>query len=86
MCCACVSDVRCVLSVCGGVLSVCGVCCLCGAAWHEEKKTVCRFKTSPCVRFKTLPCVPAQRAHVVQHARRFARTHGSILNLHTETF
>ena len=41
----------CVLCLC----CVCGV--VCGAAWHAEKTSVCRFKTSP--------CVPAPRAHVV---------------------
>ena len=44
-------------------------------------------------RFKTLPCVPAKRAHVFNMRalcqytrRRFERTHGGILNLHTGVF
>ena len=37
------------------VLCVCGV--VCGAAWHAEKTSLCRFETSP--------CVPAPLAHVL---------------------
>ena len=55
--------VVCCVVLCGVVWCVCGVCvvwCVCGvvcsAAWHAEKTSVCRFKTSP--------CVPAPRAHV----------------------
>ena len=59
VCCAC-------WCVCG--VFVCGV--ECGAAWHAEKTSVCRFKTSP--------CVPAPRAHVLPHA--------GVVLVHTGTF
>ena len=56
---------------------------MCGAAWHAEKTSVCRFKTSP--------CLPAPRAHVLPHAGvvlvhtgRFESTHGGFLDGHTE--
>ena len=40
---------------------------VCGAAWHAEKPSVCRFKTSPCVRSKRHR-VCRQHAHMLfQH-------------------
>ena len=55
------------------------VCVVCGAAWHAENASVCRFKTSP--------CVPAPRAHVLSHAGvvpvhtgRFESTHGDVFH------
>ena len=49
----------------------CCVCVVvCGAAWHAEKTSVCRFKTSP--------CVPAPRAYVLPHA--------GVVPVHTGTF
>ena len=63
-----------------GVVLCCVLCCVvlccvvcgvvCGAAWHAEKTSVCRFKTSP--------CVPAPRAHVLPHA--------GVVPEHTVTF
>ena len=60
---------------------MCGV--VCGAAWHAEKTSVCRIKTSP--------SAPAPRAHVFPHAGvvpvhtgRFESTHGGFLDGHTE--
>ena len=57
--------------LCGVGVCVCGVG-VCGvvSAWHAEKTSVCRFKTSP--------CVPAPRAHVVTHVR--------VVPVHTGTF
>ena len=74
--------------VCGGGCVVRGACCVCwvcNAAWHAEKLPVCRFKTSPCVRSKRLR-VYWQNARMCSTHARFAGTHGSVLNLHTETF
>ena len=52
--------------------------------------SVCPFKTSPCVRFKR-PRVYRHHAHMLKHMcacwhtrGRFERTHGDVLNLHTE--
>ena len=57
---------------CGCVCVVWVCVCVCGvvSAWHAEKTSVCRFKTSP--------CVPAPRAHVVTHVR--------VVPVHTGTF
>ena len=44
------------------VVWCCGVWC--GAAWHAEKPSVCRFKTSPCVRSKRHR-VCRQHAHML---------------------
>ena len=74
--------------VCWVVSVVCGVLLCVFRVWRglargkKKKKTVCRFKT--------LPCVPAKRAHV-EHMRAFCRhtrkrfepTHGDVLNPHT---
>ena len=91
----CVLDVRfvfwccvvlCCVVMCGVGAGV-GVCvwCVCGAAWHAEKHAVCRFKTSPCVGSKRLR-VYRQNARMCSTCARFASTHGSVLNVHTETF
>ena len=53
--------------VCVWLCVWCVWCVWCGAAWHAENRSVCRFKTPPCV-------------------RRPERTHGGVLNLHTEGF
>ena len=53
--CLCLRVVWCCVVLCCVVW--CGV--VCGAAWHAEKTSVCRFKTSA--------CVPAPRAHVLPH-------------------
>ena len=63
----------------GAQCVVCGVCgvCVCGAAWHAEN--------APCVgseRFR----VYWQNARMCSTCARFASTHGSVLNVHTETF
>ena len=95
MVCVCACGVVCGTRVlCFGVVVSCCVCWLvyrvvsvvcgvCGAAWHAEKTSVCRFKT--------LPSVPAKRAHVFNMRaccrytrKRFETTHGDVLNLHTE--
>ena len=63
------------------------LCCFvwCGAAWHAENPSVCAFKTPP--------CVPGKRPHVLNMRsfsgytrRRLERTHGRVLNLHTDGF
>ena len=46
---------------------------------------MCRFKTSPCVGSKRFR-VYRQNACMCSTCARFAGTHGSVLNLHTETF
>ena len=74
-------DVVCV-GVCGSGRGV----CVCGV-----KNSVCRFKTPPCVHSKSLRVYP-HHAHVLfstcaccRYTRgRFERTHGDVLNLHTE--
>ena len=48
-----------------------------------ENPSVCRFKTSPCVPGKR-PHVLDMRAFSRYTRRRLERTHGGILNLHTE--
>ena len=50
----------------------------------ESKKDKKSGKRLRC-RFKTPPCVPGKRPHV-QHMRAFSRTHGGVLNAHTEAF
>ena len=73
VCCAVSLCVVLVLVLVRNVYCVCVRWCVlsvCGAAWHAEKPP-----DSVC-RFKTLPATCA----------RFASTHGSVLNLHTETF
>ena len=55
----------------------CGVCGVCGAAWHAENH--------PCVGSKRLR-VYRQNARMCSTCARFASTHGSVLNVHTETF
>ena len=70
VCCGVCVCLRCVVCV---VCRVCGVyvcVVVCGAAWHAEKTSVCRFKTSP--------CEPAPRAHVLPHA--------GVVPVHTGTF
>ena len=93
VCCACVLSV-CVCGVCAeGVCGMCGgvrfvvwcVLSVCGAAWQAEKPSVCRFKTSPCVGSKRFR-VYKQNARMCSTCGRFAGTHGSVLNLHMETF
>ena len=73
LCCVVLCVVCCVLCVC---CVVCGV--VCGAAWHAEKTSVYRFKTSP--------SVPAPRAHVLPYAGVVTVHTGTFLNLHTEVF
>ena len=68
---------------------VCCVCLVsvvsvCGAAWHAENP-VCKFQTPPCVRSKRFR-VYRQNARMMNTCRCFARTHGSVLNVHTEAF
>ena len=74
VCGVCVLCVVCGVCVCCVLCVVCVLCCVCGvvcgAAWHAEKTSVCRFKTSP--------CVPAPRAHVETHVR--------VVPVHTRTF
>ena len=62
-------------------------CCFawCGAAWHAENTSVCRFRTPPCVPGKR-PHVLDMRAFSRYTRRRLERTHGGVLNLHTEAF
>ena len=88
----------CVCDVCCGVYVVlwccvfcwwcvvwCGVVLLCGVVRLGMRKT------PPCA-FKTPPCVPGKRPHVQHRAfswytrRRRDRTHGGVLNAHTEGF
>ena len=64
-----------------GVVLLCVVWC--GAAWHAENPAVCRFKTPPCVLGKR-PHVLDMRAFSGYTRRRLERTHGGVLNLHTE--
>ena len=52
VCAESVWDVRFVFWCCGVLWCVVCVLSVCGAAWHAEKPSVCRFKTSPCVRSK----------------------------------
>ena len=46
---------------------------------------VCRFKTSPCVGSKRFR-VYRQNARMCSTCARVARTHGSVLNQHTDAF
>ena len=57
----------------------------CGAAWHAENLSVCRFKTPPCVPGKR-PHVSNMRAFSGYTRKRLERTLGGVLNLHTEGF
>ena len=71
--------VQCVCNACF-VSVVCGAWCVCGvfgAAWHAEKP--------PCVGSKRLR-VYRQNARMCSTCARFASTHGSVLNVHTEAF
>ena len=70
VCCVVLCVVCCVVLCLCCVVLCCVVCVVCGAAWHAEKTSVCRFKTSP--------CVPAPRAHVLPHA--------GVVPVHTGTF
>ena len=76
--------VWCVACVLGCVLclwkAVGGVC---GAAWHAEKPSVCRFKTSPCAGSKRIH-VYQQNARMLNTCARFAGTHGGVSNQHME--
>ena len=82
-----VCNVWCVVSrdmyyICG---VVCCVCCVCGRCLARGKLPVCRFKTSPCAGSKRIR-VYRQNARMLNTFARFARSHGGVLNLHTETF
>ena len=83
--------------VCVGVCGVwsCVVCVVeCGVVfvvvWHAENLRVC-IQHVPVCAFKTFPCVPATCPHVLymwaccRYTRgHFERTHGDVLNAHTE--
>ena len=64
-----------------------------GKREERERPSVCAFNTSPCVRSKC-PRVYRQHAHMkknmwacCRHTRgHFERTHGDVLNAHTEVF
>ena len=85
VCAECVCGM-CVL--CFGV-EVCTLCVVlvvwCGAAWHAENLSVCRFKTHPCVRSRRLR-VYRENVRVFRTCGRFPGTHGGVLNAHTEAF
>ena len=92
--CTCSCSCTCTCTLCCGVVcSVggvwCGVvlCCSvwCGAAWHAENTSVCRFKTPPCVRSRRLR-VYRENARMCWTCGRFPGTHGGVLNAHTEAF
>ena len=75
-----VCGVWCVVSV---VCGVCGVWCVCGVCVARlgtlrKKKTVCRFKTSPCEGSKRLRVYRQNAKHVLPHA--------GVLPAHTEAF
>ena len=79
-----------VLYCCGLWCVVCGVCGVCvwcvWCVWRglgTRKNSVCRFKTSPCVGSKRFR-VCRQNARMCSTCARFAGTHGSVLNRHTE--
>ena len=79
----------CLCALCGVVWSgMCGVmrvvCVWRGLA--RGKHTVCTLKNVSVCRFTTHPCVPSKTPACVQTCARFASTHGTVLNLHTETF
>ena len=64
------------------------VCSVRGGAWRglaRGKPTVCRLQTSPCVGSKRIR-VYWQNARMLNTCARFANTHGSVLNVHTELF
>ena len=70
------------------------LCCFvwCGACMACGKPPVCQ-NASVGGAFKTPPCVPGKRPHVLDMRafsrytrRRLERTHGGVLNLHTEGF
>ena len=70
----------------------CGVVCSVGGAWCGVVRLAMRKTPSVC-RLKTPPCVPGKRPHVLNmrafsgYRRRLPeRTHGGVLNLHTEGF
>ena len=89
--CVCVGVCWCVV--------LCGVCCVvcvvvCGVVfvvvWNAENLRVC-IQHVPVCAFKTFPCVPATCPNVLcmwaccRYTRgHFARTHGDVLNAHTE--
>ena len=88
--------VLCCVVMCGvgaGVGAQCVVCGVCGVrcvvcVWlglARGKTPVCRFKMSPCVGSKRIR-VYRQNARTCATCARFASTHRSVLNVHTETF
>ena len=79
--------VRCVRGVCVGLCVVSVVCCV-WCVWRglaRGKTTVCMLKMSPCVGSKRIS-VYRQNARMLNTCARFAGTHGSVSNLHMETF
>ena len=79
LCWCAMCGVWCLWCVCG---VVCVVCVWRGLA--RGKPFVCSLKTSPCVGSKRIR-VYRQNARMCSTCARFASTHGSVLNLHTET-
>ena len=77
--------VRCVVVLwCSvGVVLWCFVWC--GAAWHAENSSVCRFETPLFVRSRRLRVYPVN-ARMFNTCGRFPGTHGGVLNAHTEAF
>ena len=75
----------CWCAMCGVWCLWCTVCCLCVARLGTRNPPVCRYKTSPCVGSKRIR-VYRQNARMCSTCARFASTHGSVLNVHTETF
>ena len=102
VCGMCVLCVVCVVICCVGagvgvqcvVRGVRGVCflwcvwCVVWCGWACGKPSVCRFKTPPCVRSRRLRVyhVLNMRTFSGYTRRRPERTHGGVLNLHTEGF
>ena len=81
LCCMLCCVVCCVVCVCVGVCGVCVLgCVLCVARLGTRKTPVCMLKTSPCVGSKRI-----RMCAFCRHTRRrFERTHGDVLNAHTE--
>ena len=74
------------VSVCCCCVSLCVVVVVVVVVWRVWCGTlntaVCTFQTSPCVHSKRFR-VYVQNARMFYTCARFARTHGSVLNLHT---